>query len=185
MIVGLENSFGHYHGAGVKLGLNLLQLRQSDRVVFYDGLKNLPKLFEEDLEDEELVKTIFSDIKKSVRDNTLIIVDQVSILTSLGVGAKYVYLLCHYLSLLINSFNNSQLVIRMFDSSDGQSQLVNLVSSLSSCHVSVRGLETGESRDVSGVLLISTPDTDTKILQFKILDKDVKVFAPGTSSAVL
>ena len=47
------------------------------------------------------------------------------------------------------------------------------------------GLETGESRDVSGVLLISTPDTDTKILQFKILDKDVKVFAPGTSSAVL
>ena len=185
MIIGLENSFGHFHGVGVKLGLNLLQLRQSGRIVFYEGLKKLPQLFEESEDDEELVKSIFSEVQRDVGDNTLVIVDQVSILSSLGVRDKYVYLLCHHLALLTASKQDSQLLLRLFDSSSYKGSLVNQVAALSTLQISINSLETGQSRDVSGIMLISTHQTDPKMLQFKVLDKDVKVFAPGTSSAVL
>ena len=41
VIVGLEHSFGHYHSVGIKLGYNLLKLRENGQVVFYEGLKKI------------------------------------------------------------------------------------------------------------------------------------------------
>ena len=60
-----------------------------------------------------------------------------------------------------------------------------MVTRLGSLYLGVSGLETGLSKDVSGVLEISTLDSDTKTLQFKLQDKDVRIFAPGMSKAVL
>jgi len=131
-----------------------------------------------------MMKRIYNDIITLVEDNTLVIMDQISMLSCLGISNRSIYILGHYLALRITSLRNTQLVIRIFDSGPNNN-LLPLVSRLSSLHLGVSGLETGLSKDVSGVLEISTLDSDTKTLQFKLLDKDVRIFAPGTSSAVL
>ena len=73
---------------------------------------------------------------------------------------------------------------RIFESGP-HNYLLPLVTRLGSLHLGVSGLETGLSKDVSRVLEISTLDSDTKTLQFKLLDKVVRIFALGTSRAVL
>ena len=74
---GIEHSFGHYHGVAMKLGLNLLKLKQSGRVMFYEGLKKIPELLEDTDDDLEIMKKIYDEVVKMVGDNTLVIVDQV------------------------------------------------------------------------------------------------------------
>ena len=186
VIVGLEQSFGHYHGVSLKLGLNLLKLKQSGQVIFYEGLKQIPSLLEQNLEELQFVKRLYEDIAKLVTDNCLIVIDQVSILSFLGLSTRSIYILCHYLTLLVNNLVNCQVIFGLFQSNDGDGgQLVHLVSRCGSLNISVHGLETGLSKDVSGVMDIVVPGQHTRSLQFKILDKDVKVFALGTCTAVL
>ena len=170
---------------GVKLGLNLLKLRQTGRVTFYDGLKLIPKLFEESESDIEIVKKIYDDIKAVVSEDTLIMVDQVSLLLHLGIDTKNVYALCHYLSLLPLKILNVQLVLRMFESNNADNNLVNQVHRLGVLNIKVEGLQTGLSRDVSGVITFNFKDKDDIKLQYKTFDKEVKIFAPGTCKAVL
>ena len=74
---GIEQSFGHYHGVALKLGLNLLKLKQSGRVMFYEGLKKIPDLLEDTDDDLGIMKKIYDEVVKMVGDNTLVIVDQV------------------------------------------------------------------------------------------------------------
>ena len=91
VIVGLEHTFGHYFGVAnsVKTGNNLLKLREAGTVKFWDGLKILPQLLEEEEEDEMgLVKRIYSDILTLVEENTLVMVDQISMLSCLGLGDR-------------------------------------------------------------------------------------------------
>ena len=90
VIVGLEHTFGHYFGVAnsVKTGNNLLKLREAGTVKFWDGLKNLPKLLEEEDDEIDLVKRIYSDIVTLVEENTLVIVDQISMLSCLGLGDR-------------------------------------------------------------------------------------------------
>lgn len=87
VIVGLEHTFGHYFGVAnsVKTGNNLLKLRQEGTVKFWDGLKIMPGLLEEEEEDEMvIVKRIYTDVVTLVEENTLVIVDQISMLSCLG-----------------------------------------------------------------------------------------------------
>ena len=91
VIVGFEQSFGHYHGVSMKLGVNLLKLRQSGQVVFYDGLKQIPSLLEQNLEELKFVNSLYEDIAKLVTENTLIVIDQVAILSSLGLSVRSTY----------------------------------------------------------------------------------------------
>ena len=90
VIVGLEHTFGHYFGVAnsVKTGNNLLKLRQAGTVKFWDGLRNLPQLLEEEDDEMDLVKRVYSDIVTLVEENTLVMVDQISMLSCLGLGDR-------------------------------------------------------------------------------------------------
>ena len=90
VIVGLEHTFGHYFGVAnsVKTGNNLLKLRQAGTVKFWDGLKILPGLLEEEEDEMVIVKRIYSDVMTLVEENTLVIVDQISMLSCLGLGDR-------------------------------------------------------------------------------------------------
>ena len=68
----------------MKLGVNLLKLKQSGQVIFYEGLKQIPALLEQNLEELQFVKHLYEDIAELVTDNTLLVIDQVSILSCLG-----------------------------------------------------------------------------------------------------
>jgi len=55
---------------------------------------------------------------------------------------------------------------------------------------SVRGLETGLSREVSGVLVVEDRTASPacpapRILQYRLTEKSLTLFPPGTSRAVL
>ena len=108
-----------------------------------------------------------------------------TILSALGFSVKSVYALCHYLTLLINKLSGCQLIIRTFEDPDSRNDVVHLVSRVSMLNIYVQGLSTGLSRDVSGTMHLKCQTNKDKSLQFKLLEKDVKVFAPGTSQAVL
>jgi len=183
LIIGLEQSFGHYHGVSLKMGNNLLKLRQSGRVVFYEGLKDLAELLESDLEEVSVVKTLYQRISGLMKEDTLVVVDQVFMLSCLGLSTRSVYLLCHYLVLASLQLERSQTVLRLYQSDC--EEVVGLIRRLGQLHLSVTGLYTGQSRDVSGVLSLLAPPAPAQTFHFKIMDKDVKMFAPGTSSAVL
>jgi len=185
LILGIEQSFGHYHGVAMKLGLNLLKLKQSGRVMFYEGLKKIPEFLEDTDDDLGIMKKIYDEVVKMVGDNTLVIVDQVTILSIMGFSVKSVYGLCHYLTSLINKQRSSQLILRMFEDTESTNPIVHLVSRASMLNIYVEGLSTGLSRDVSGTIHLRCQKNPDKRLQFKLLEKDVKVFAPGTSQAVL
>ena len=90
VIVGLEHTFGHFFGVAnsVKTGINLLKLRQAGTVKFWDGLKILPGFLEEEEEEMDLVKRIYSDIVTLVEENTLVMVDQISMLSCLGLSDR-------------------------------------------------------------------------------------------------
>ena len=92
VIVGLEHTFGHYAGLAnsVKTGHNLLKLRQSGRVKFWEGLKILPSLLEDEEDEMALVKRIYSDILSMMEENTLVIMDQISMLSCLGLSDRCV-----------------------------------------------------------------------------------------------
>lgn len=86
VIVGLEHTFGHYFGVAnsVKTGNNLLKLRQEGTVKFWDGLKIMPGLLEEEEDEMVIVKRIYTDVVTLMEENALVIVDQISMLSCLG-----------------------------------------------------------------------------------------------------
>ena len=167
----------------MKMGTNLLKLRQSGQVVFFEGMKLLAELMESDSAEVSLVQNLYRQISGLLEEDCLLVVDQLFMLTCLGISDRSTYLLCHYLVSDTLKLERSEVVLRVFQPESGE--LVSLVRRLGELHLSVTGLETGLSRDVSGVLSIQTLQGHTQTLHFKVLDKDVKVFAPGTSSAVL
>ena len=180
--MGLEQSFGHYHGVAMKMGTNLVKLRQSGRVVFYEGLKELPELLSSEPDEVSLVKTLYEKITCLVVEDTLVVVDQIFILSCLGLSQRSLYLLCHHLVAANLKLERTQTVLRLYPDCE---QLASLVRRLADLTMSVSGLQTGVSKDVSGLLSLHTRAGTSQTLQFKITDKDVKMFAPGTSSAVL
>ena len=183
MIVGFEQSFGHYHGLSMKMGTNLLKLRQSGQVVFYEGLKELSELLRSELEELSLVRTLYQKISGLLQEDSLLVVDQLFMLSCLGLSERSVYILCHHLVSANLQLARTQTVLRLYQPEC--EQLASLVRRLGDLTLSVSGLQTGVSKEVSGLLSLHTRTGQSQTLQFKITDKDVKMFAPGTSSAVL
>jgi len=193
LIVGVEQSFGHYHSVGIKLGYNLLKLKESGQVVFYEGLKKILDLsfaesshLQVDEPNLNSLKCLYQEIFSLVTDNTLVVIDQVSILSCMGFTPHSIYAFCHYLVDMMDNLNACQLLLRVNMAGDSV-QLVKLLQQLGELNLSVAGLVTGQSRDVSGVLTMQDRKGGgvNRTFQFRVEDKNVRIFAPGTSSAVL
>merc|ERR1712179_552425 len=115
------------------------------------------------------LKFLYQEICSLVAENTLVVIDQVSILSCMGFTPHSIYTFCHYLV------------------GEESVQLVRLLQQLGELNLSVAGLVTGQSRDVSGVITMQDRKERgvNRTFQFRVEDKTVKIFAPGTSSAVL
>ena len=181
--MGLEQSFGHYHGVSMKMGTNLLKLRQSGQVVFYEGLKDLSELLSSEPDEVSLVRTLYQKISCLLEADSLLVVDQMFMLSCLGLSERSLYMLAHHLVSANLQLERTQTVLRLYQ--PDCEQLASLVRRLGDLNMSVSGLQTGVSKEVSGLLSLHTRTGSSQTLQFKITEKDVKMFAPGTSSAVL
>ncbi|NXC45869.1 ELP6 protein, partial [Penelope pileata] len=214
--VALAQSFSHYNIVAQKLGVSLTAAKERGQLVFLEGLKScLDLLFGEEEQSGQPsplrfisgsvsnLKDLFDFIHTSLTPTDgdswkgrVLLVDDLSVLLSLGATPVAVMDLMHYCRVVVCSQLKGNVVVLVHgseDSEDKENQL--LVTSL--CHHSnlilqVEGLPTGFCKEVHGEIKIikrlsleSTEQDVTQIYQYKVQDKNVTFFARGLSAAVL
>lgn len=131
----------------------------------------------------------------------VLLVDDVSVLLSLGVSAGAVLDFSHYCRATVCSQlqGNIVMLVRCHgeeaedDGSDeGSEWLLKGLTHQCSLTLHVQGLPTGYCRDIHGQVEVcwrrrrgDGQHTQKKLFQYKVHDKGASFFAPGTSSAVL
>ena len=187
-LIGLVHSFNHYSSVTNKLGVNLNAAREKGSFVFIDGLKmcsnNLlnnqnPKSVHSDISVEQHVnieddvmsiylKNLFSSSKDAVEKlqrnsfkQTVIIIDGLTSLLSLGAHLENIINMMHYLQLLVLSpgQSNGCMVVQMSNDEDVEDEDCNvLLKHLHHrCHLHVQasGLDSGYCKDVHGQVCFS------------------------------
>ncbi|XP_077846929.1 elongator complex protein 6 isoform X2 [Macaca mulatta] len=223
--VALFQSFSHYNIVGQKLGVNLTVARERGQLVFLEGLKSAVDVFFQTQEEPHPLqflreanagnlKPLFEFVREALKPvdggearwtYPVLLVDDLSVLLSLGVGAVAVLDFIHYcratvcweLKASILYLMQGNMVILVHDSGDVEDEendiLLNGISHQSHLILRAEGLATGFCRDVHGQLRIlwrrpsqPTAQRDQSLTyQYKIQDKSVSFFAKGMSPAVL
>ncbi|KAM8967505.1 elongator complex protein 6 [Pelodytes ibericus] len=213
--VGLIQSFSHYNAIAQKLGVHLESARHEGQLVFLQGLRSYTDLVfgKNDLEIpnplqflmggsdlKPLYEFVYAALAPSSDEPwkcPVLIVDDVSVLLSLGVTALQVLDFMHYCRATVCcKYKGNVLCLVHSDcpSEDEENEL--LVKTL--CHQSslilqADGLLTGFCKDLHGQLTITQrplirgkgEKDQSEVYQYKIQDKNVTFFARGLSAAVL
>ncbi|KAM9308107.1 elongator complex protein 6 [Gastrophryne carolinensis] len=208
-VLGLAQSFSHYNLIAQKLGVSLTGTRDQGQLVFLEGLKSYKSLiFLEPSETEfqnplrflrdgsdlqplyEFIRTALTPSAGEEWKCPVLIIDDVSLLLSLGVTPLQILDFLHYCRATVcYELQGSVVCLVRRDEEDEDSEL--LARSL--CHQSglileTEGLPTGYCKDVHGQLTViqkKEARRHSTIYQYKIQDKSVSFFAPGLSAAVL
>ena len=110
LIVALEQTLGHFHGVGMKLGYDLLKCQKKGQLIFYDVLKsahlsylndpqnnsNTNHVLDFHSESSKTLNELFKVLKAKVEEFTdkskplIIIIDKLSLFLSLGVKLSQV-----------------------------------------------------------------------------------------------
>nr|XP_037859945.1 elongator complex protein 6 isoform X6 [Chlorocebus sabaeus]XP_037859946.1 elongator complex protein 6 isoform X6 [Chlorocebus sabaeus] len=208
-------------------GVNLTVARERGQLVFLEGLKSAVDVFFQTQEEPHPLqflreanagnlKPLFEFVREALKPvdggearwtYPVLLVDDLSVLLSLGVGAVAVLDFIHYCRATvcwelkeqasISYLMQGNTVVLVHDSGDVEDEendiLLNGVSHQSHLILRAEGLATGFCRDVHGQLRIlwrrssqPTAQRDQSLTyQYKIQDKSVSFFAKGMSPAVL
>ncbi|XP_046865002.1 elongator complex protein 6-like isoform X2 [Xenia sp. Carnegie-2017] len=177
VFVALVQSFAHYSCVAQKLGVNLNAFTQNGKLVFVEGLKLAL----------ENLKTV------DVTEN-----NPLSYLTSnLGVSTVDIQDFLHYCQIAVFSPGRAGCMVILVhaDANDEDSDeelLQKMLMYKCDVQLHVTGLKSGYCRDVHGQIevinhrvALTRGCPSEKIVQYKITNKDVLIFAPGNSTAVL
>lgn len=219
-VLGLVQSFSHYSAVGQRLGVSLPQAREKGQLVFLEGLRGSLDVLLQDgpIPDTaqplgflrspvpelrglfEFVQSSLSSTEEEVAawGPPVLIVDDLSVLLSLGVSPGAVLDFVHYCRVAVCSRMQGNMVTLVHSEEEelGDEDSELLLHSLthqSSLTLQVQGLATGYCRDIHGQMELrwrggsqGRPGRDqVKLFQYKVQDKGVSFFARGTSSAVL
>ncbi|XP_053568905.1 elongator complex protein 6 [Bombina bombina] len=215
--VALVQSFSHYNIVAQKLGVNLVAAKDEGQLVFLEGLRSYTDLLfserkeaerpnplhclrKEGLDLKPLYEFVSTALAPSAGESwkcPVLILDDVSVLLSLGVGAPLVLDFMHYCRATVCSQYEGNLMCLVHsdeESEDEENDLVRrTLQHQSNMILEAEGLTTGFCKDVHGQLKITRrapphgkgERDQCAIYQFKIQDKNVTFFARGLSSAVL
>jgi len=160
LLVGLEQSFGHFHSVGLKLGFNLLKLREQKSVLFYEGLKRAMELglsssgplsggdSSDILEDNNSLEKLYNEVVAASSANCqMVVIDNLSILHCLGHNPAAVFAFLHNLRLHLKSLGIT-LVVRLtqLPSDIGWVRMSKLATLRAGVTIQVEPLATGQSR---------------------------------------
>jgi hypothetical protein len=173
--VALDQSFGHYNSVSQKFGTNLITQKEANKLVFIEGLKIIGNLCLTDcdkgdnsgnLNDTKAViynllqsiRTYYKELKTKNNCAPTVIIDNVSVLITLGFPLKDVIGFCHYLSELTQDIKSSDtegclILYCNGERQDGDEQLRTLwnwISHNCSLTIEVLGLASGYCKDVHG-----------------------------------
>ncbi|CAL9706038.1 unnamed protein product [Knipowitschia caucasica] len=224
--LGLAQSFSHYHAVSQRLGVSLVQAKDRGQLVFLEALQDslshlipqnhqtgsdtlnflrdptegLQKLFHFVLSSTSSVGAPEGSGGAEEWGPPVLLVDDVSLLLSLGVSVGAVLDFSHYCRATVCSKLQGNVVMLLHceeeEEEDGDDEgaelLLRGLTHQSSLGLHVQGLPTGYCRDIHGQMEVTwrIPQPDTplpvkKLFQYKVHDKGANFFARGTSSAVL
>lgn len=230
--LGLVQSFSHYNAVSQRLGVSLAQAKDKGQLVFLEGLKDCLGLLLPDGQKTGNpalsflgsqgtdLRGLFDFVLHSLRpadgavgENVeagsgassappVLIVDDLSVLLSLGVKVGDVLDFAHYCkaSICHEMKGCSVMLIRCeeeegLEEDEGEEEGCEMLRRgllhQSSLAMQVHGLPTGYCRDIHGQVEIwwrgesQQMYSQRKLFQFKVQDKGASFFARGTSSAVL
>ncbi|XP_026861161.2 elongator complex protein 6 [Electrophorus electricus] len=217
--LGLVQSFSHYSAVSQRLGVNLTQAKEKGQLVFLEALKASPGvLLNKGTSDgiqtfdylrspfpelRGLFEFVHSSLTESGDDDgkpwgpPVLLVDDLSVLLSLGVSVGAILDFTHYCQATICSQLPGTMVVLVrrdeeWDEEEYSSgHLLQGVTHQCSLSLHVEGLSTGFCRDIHGQVAVwwrkrgQSAQSQRKIFQYKVHDKGASFFARGTSSAVL
>ncbi|XP_008069508.1 elongator complex protein 6 isoform X3 [Carlito syrichta] len=198
-------------------GVNLTMARERGQLVFLEGLKSsVDVFFQAQKEPHPLqflreanagnLQPLYEFVREALKPVNngeaawrcpVLLVDDLSVLLSLGMGVVAVLDFIHYCRVAVCWELKGNMVVLVHDSDDAEDEendiLLNGLSHQSHLILRAEGLATGFCRDVHGQLRIlwrrpsqPTAQRDRSLTyQYKIQDKSVSFFAKGMSPAVL
>lgn len=224
MFLGLVQSFNHYSAISQRLGVSLTQAKEKGQLVFLEGLReslsvltpkeNNPGSQAMDFLRDPAVglRSLYEFVQSGMSSSGIgdegaeewgppvLLVDDVSVLLSLGVSVGAVLDFSHYCRATVCSQlqGNVVMLVRCDGEEDddgddeGSERLLKGLTHQCSLTLHVQGLPTGYCRDIHGQVEVcwrrrqaDGPCTQRQLFQYKVHDKGASFFARGTSSAVL
>ena len=167
-------------------------------VEFFDGLKTIDSSITENgnLNTLAFKEALLSFLDNHASPNAYIVIDKMSILQSLGFNAKDFVSLTASLQMKVRK-RECILITRCrgksnldltedFTLEESTDLPSNMLSHSASLNIVVRPLSTGKSTNVTGnICFLWTNEKSVSRYQFRVDEKDVQIFAKGTSNAVL
>lgn len=207
-LVSFNQTLTYYHNVGTRLGWNLKALQNKDQFAFVGGVNALVKGNSNQQEQSNLFKFLFetnSSPLQTLREEVqniitkwagsgpfTLVIDDLESLINLGVEIKDIVSFYQFCQSLIHSSSGGigSLIVSIGLSTQADVEIKHLSSLLSHWSdlvLTERGLQTGRSKDLSGTLHVhwNIPPFTDQHYQFKCFDRGIKMFAPGTCSAVL
>lgn len=198
LVVSTHNSQLHFHNVGVKINYNLQKHIDSGLINFYNAGDVIVNSL---VENQEIsLGNVFLDIKErilAIREKygtVNVIIDGISHFFNLQYSLKDLNKFCEdVISLYTDDNTNSFMLFHTnVVDDDVTNVLANLLSHKAHIVVTVESLSSGWSADVSGHLTVTYPgkkfesehmynmDIKPSRYLFKLFDRGVKLFAPGT-----
>ncbi|XP_039249238.2 elongator complex protein 6-like [Styela clava] len=208
LLVTLSQSFSHYAQACMKIGANLEKARTNGHVCCINIMEELVSNYLEfrqlDEEEEEekninLTKTsninhiqeIFSIVNSRIEGlsdtmcTSLLVIDDICTLFGLGFSVCDIERFVHYLTIVSKTKRMLLVILMPCFRESKYCRLSKFLTYSAQIIIKVSALPSGHSKDVHGCLQILRKDTPDSIWQYKLHDKNLHIFAKGTSSAVL
>lgn len=196
IIVSTHNSLQHYQNVGLKMNYNLQRYIDTGLVDYI----NIGEFCINSLLSENKLPDFLLEVKDRVsmmrekHDTVHVIMDGISHLFDLNYTLREVNMLCHELIKFVTDYNHSFILFHCNEAieDDVTSKMSNLLSHKAHTVLEVENLPSGWSTDVSGHLTIRYPglkfenehlynmDIKPSRYLFKLFDRGVKLFAPGT-----
>lgn len=197
LIISTHNSMNHFQNIGLKMNINLERHIHSGLIEFYNlGEDILSNIFNNE---EYSLQEIFIRVKNRIKalqekhEKVNVVVDGISHLFDVQYNLKDINEFTKKLIEIVTCHNNSFIVYHCFDLiEDVTHSLSNLLSHKAHTILEVQSLPSGWSTDISGHLTVKYPgqtfdndhlfslDCKSSRYLFKLFDRGVKLFAPGT-----
>jgi len=203
-LLGFAQTLTHYTSACHKIGVNLQTAIAKKQFVFIDALRLLYDGFiSSDTDSNNIfsnavahdsfsLKPLFDLITINITDDspTVILLDDICSLVNIGIPVQIIADFVHYCKTLTLQKSISFVFLTHLDEDPDYIVLHSWLKRYATLEIDVKALKSGYSKELSGDMNIVRRDlyqsiTIEKRLHFKLLDKDVKFYAPGTSSVVL
>lgn len=199
LLVSFSQVLGYYHSIGTRLGWNSNMLLSSGQLQFIGGLQAVKDAFtnpessnpfsflnkSHSFSLSDLLLKVESILTSWHEEEFTFVLDELHYLCSIGVEMHDVgrfYQACHS---LVQACPKGALIVStgVFSQESEETQCSKLFAHWSDLVLTDKGLKTGRSKDVSGILAVNwkIPPFSEQLYHYKCFDRGIRMFAPGTA----